>query len=103
MLKLVTKVLTTTISSITTLVDQQEGFRTGRSYTEAAFEMKQVIETSIEYNKPEFLCFIDLQDVFDKIEIKGVLNLLYNHGIPPANLVFKPSKTYILRTVYKHG
>ncbi|KAK9881036.1 hypothetical protein WA026_014379 [Henosepilachna vigintioctopunctata] len=101
MLKLITKIFTTKINSITTLADQQQGFRTGRSCTDAIFVMRQVLEKSIEFNKPAFLCFIDLQNAFEKIQLKDVIRLLYSRGIP-KNLVETIKDIYSQNNIQLH-
>lgn len=59
-----------------------EGFRSGRSCVDAVFVLRQIVEKSIEYNKPAFLCFIDLEKAFDRIKLENVIHLLYNRNIP---------------------
>ncbi|XP_030768214.1 uncharacterized protein LOC115891795 [Sitophilus oryzae] len=54
-LKLTTKVITTKINDLTCLADEQQGFRSGRSCTDAVFVIRQITEKSIEYNKPAYL------------------------------------------------
>ena len=60
-LKLTTKILTNIINSMITVSDEKQGFRTGRSCTDAVFVMRQIMEKSIEYNRPAYLYFIDLK------------------------------------------
>lgn len=82
MLKLTTKVITNLINSRITLSEEQQGFRTGRSCTDAVFIIRQIVEKSVEYNRPAYMCFIDLQKAFDRIQVQDVIHLLYNRGIP---------------------
>lgn len=37
---------------------------------------------AIEYNKPAYLCFIDLTKAFDKIMLENVMNKLDSRGVP---------------------
>ena len=60
-LKLTTKILTNIINSMITVSDEKQGFRTGRSCTDAVFVMRQIMKKSIEYNRPAYLYFIDLK------------------------------------------
>ena len=85
-LKLTTKVITTKINDLTCLADEQQGFRSGRSCTDAVFVIRQITEKSIEYNKPAYMCFIDLEKAFDRVQLRDVVHLLYNRQIP-HNLV----------------
>ena len=81
-LKLTTKILTNIINSMITLSDEQQGFRTGRSCTDAVFVMRQIMEKSIEYNRPAYLCFIDLEKAFDRVQLRDIIHLLYDRQIP---------------------
>ncbi|XP_056636715.1 uncharacterized protein LOC130445195 [Diorhabda sublineata] len=95
-LKLVTKVITNKINAITSLSKEQQSFRSGRSCVDAVFILRQVVEKSIEYNKPAYLCFIDLQKAFDRIQLKDVIHLLYNRDIP-INIV------QTIENIYSHN
>lgn len=75
-------IIKTKINSIISLSDEQQGFRTGRSCTDAVFVLRPIVEKSLEYNKPAFLCFIDLQKAFDRVRLKDIIFLLYNRRIP---------------------
>ncbi|KAG8231445.1 hypothetical protein J437_LFUL000162, partial [Ladona fulva] len=44
---------------------EQQGFRSGRSRTDAVFVVRQIEEKSIEYNKPAYTFFIGLEKAFD--------------------------------------
>mgnify|MGYP000420915844 FL=1 len=80
--KLMTKVITNKLNSIISLSDEQQGFRSGRSCVDAVFVLRQIVEKSIEYNKPAFLCFIDLTKAFDRVRIDDIVHLLYKRDIP---------------------
>jgi hypothetical protein len=73
-LKLATKIVTSKFSMIHP-ADEQQGCRSGRSCVDAVFMIRQIIEKPIEYNKPAYLCFIDLQKAFDRIQLRHVLHL----------------------------
>ena len=64
-LKIVTKIIQNKLIRILKLEDEQQGFRSGRSCVDAVFIMRQITEKAIEYNKPVFICFIDLEKAFD--------------------------------------
>lgn len=80
-LKLTTKIITNKINRVTSLADEQQGFRSGRSCTDAVFVIRQVTEKSIEYNKPAFICFVDLERALNRVQLKDVLYFLYNRQI----------------------
>jgi len=50
--------------------------------TNAVFVVRQIAEKSIEYNKSAYMCFIDLQKAFDRVQLENVLHLLYNIQLP---------------------
>lgn len=85
-LKLITKIITNKINSIISLSDEQQGFRTGRSCTDAVFVIRQIAEKSIEYNIPAYMCFIDLEKAFDRVQLQDVVHLLYSRQVP-LNLI----------------
>lgn len=89
MLKVLTKIIANKINLYTTFSEEQQGFRSGRSCTDAIFVMRQIVEKSIEYKKPAYLCFIDIQKAFDCIQLPDILYLLEQRGIP----------TYIIKTI----
>ena len=74
-LKLFTKILSETISH-TGIVEEQQDFRRNRSTIDAVFILRQIIEKAIEFNKPAFLCFVDLTKAFDRVQLKDVVALL---------------------------
>ena len=65
-----------------TLSNEQQGLRTGRSCTDAVFVRSQIMEKSIEYNRPAYLCFIDLEKAFDNVQLRDIIHLLYDRQIP---------------------
>ncbi|XP_045480919.1 uncharacterized protein LOC123685307 [Harmonia axyridis] len=81
-LKLITKIITNKINNIIFLSDEQQGFRSGRSCKDAVFVMRQIVEKSIQYNRPAYMCFVDLQKAFDRVQIQDVVHLLYQSQIP---------------------
>lgn len=42
----------------------------------------QITEKSIEYNRPAFICFIDLEKTFVRIQLEDVVHILYDRQIP---------------------
>ena len=81
-LKLTTKIITNKINERISLAGEQRGFRSGRSCVDTIFVMRQITEQSIEYNRPAFMCFIDLQKAFDRIQFKDIIHLLHERQIP---------------------
>ena len=83
-MKLFTRMLQQHILSYITIREQQ-GFRKNRSTIDAVFVVRQVVKKAIEYNKPSYLCFIDLTKAFDRIMLKDVGNELNCREILPAS------------------
>jgi len=69
------------LNNTVTLEDEQQGFRCGRSCTDAIFIIRQLAEKALGFNRPIF-CFIDIEKAFDQIRLKHVLNILENQGVP---------------------
>ena len=82
MMKLTTKIITAKINSLTSLTEEQQGFRSGKLCTDAVFVIRQVTEKSIEYNKPAYICFIDLEKAFDRVQLRYFIHFVYNRQIP---------------------
>lgn len=70
MSKLTTKVLTKNINQRVLLADEQKDFQSGRFCREADFFLSQIAEKSIEYNRPPYLCFADLERASTDLNIK---------------------------------
>lgn len=81
-MKLLTSILKDKLESRIKNREEQFGFRTNRSTTDALFIMKQLKEKSIEFNKPAYICFIDLTKAFDKVRLTDVLQILTKRQSP---------------------
>jgi hypothetical protein len=68
--------------NIVNLEDEQQGFRRGRSCTDAIFVVRQLADKAMEFNRHFFFCFIDIEKAFDKIRLKHVLNILKSQDMP---------------------
>lgn len=80
-LKILTKILTKRETNKSNISEEQQGFRRNRSTIDAIFILKQLIEKTIEFNKPLFLCFVDLKQAFDKMRLSDVLKNLKERDI----------------------
>lgn len=83
-LKLTTSIISDNILKMIQLQDEQQGFRRGRSCVDAIFIIRQISEKSLEFNRPAFFCFIDLEKAFDRIRLKHVLNILEKYNVPDS-------------------
>ena len=80
--KILTKVFEEVISA-TGLCEEQQGFRRNRSTTDAIFTIRQVSEKAIEFNKPAFMCFIDLTQAFDRVQLADIVPILKKRKLYP--------------------
>ena len=97
-LKLTIKIIKNKINKYTSLADEQQGFRSERSCTYAVFVIRQIKEKSIEYNRPAFMCFIDLEKAFDRIQLEDVTQLLYDRQVP-QNIIKTIENIYQANTI----
>lgn len=81
-LKLFTKILAEEVMS-TGICEEQQGFRNNRSAVDAIFIIRQITEKAIEFNKTAFMCFIDLTQAFDRVQLTDVITLLHKRNIHP--------------------
>jgi hypothetical protein len=95
-LKLTTAVIAEKLVKIVHLEDEQQGFRRGRSCTDAIFVVRLLAEKAMEFNRPAFFCCIDIEKAFDKIRLKHVLSILENQSTPTGII-------NIIRDVYTNN
>ena len=60
------------------MVEEQCGFRKGRSCTDAIFTVQQIIEKRKEHNLLLFLLFIDYEKVFDSVNRDKLWEMMDN-------------------------
>ena len=63
------------------LVDEQNGFRAGRSCEGHIYSLTSVIRNQIEQNRSVFGAFIDLEKAFDWVDRELLLYTLINYNI----------------------
>jgi hypothetical protein len=63
------------------MVEEQCGFRKGRSCTDAIFTVQQIIEKRKEHNLPLFLLFIDYEKAYDNVN-RDKLREMMDNKIP---------------------
>lgn len=80
-LKLLTAIIKDKIEERLNMAEEQQGFRKNRSTIDATFIVRQIVEKSIEYNKPAFMCFVDLKSAFDRVKRIDIINLLEKQRI----------------------
>lgn len=48
---------------------------------DAIFVLHQLVEKAVEYEKPLFLCFMNLKQIFDHIKLKNIEVILRKHRV----------------------
>lgn len=84
--KIMTKILTQKINNKVYFQEEQQGFRTNRSTIDAIFILRQLIEKAIEFNKPMFTCFVDLEKAFDRVRLNDVITLLKQNNVDKRHI-----------------
>ncbi|CAF4230155.1 unnamed protein product [Rotaria magnacalcarata] len=63
------------------LLEIQSGFRSNRSTTDQIFTLKMTMEKRREFNKPLFMCFIDIAKAYDSVNRELLWKVCLNYGI----------------------
>jgi len=63
------------------LLDEQNGFRKGRSCMDCIFSDSQIIEKHREFNIPTYIAFIDFKKAFDSVDRDKLWNIMLSKGI----------------------
>lgn len=82
--KIYSKIITERLKPISEaiIMEEQAGFRKGRSCIDNIFVLQQIIEKHKEFNRETHLTFIDYIKAFDRINRNELWRILYNRGIP---------------------
>jgi hypothetical protein len=64
------------------LLENQSGFRKGRSCIDNVFALNQIIEKRREFNLKMHIAFIDLEKAFDRINRSKLWEILDKRGYP---------------------
>lgn len=67
-------------------MEEQSGFRAGRSCTDNVFVLQQILEKRISRNLSTHLVFIDLEKAYDTVPLTKLFEILTKFGL---------SKTYV--------
>ena len=86
-MKLIPKIITQHISSTVSINKEQQGFRQNRSTIDAIFLLRQIIEKSIEFNKPACPYFVDLTEAFDIVQLKDPATTKSQQQYDPGNKI----------------
>jgi hypothetical protein len=82
--KVYSKILTNRLKVITDklLLEEQSGFRQGRSCIDDVFTLKQITEKRREFNLETHLAFIDYNKAFDHVDRNKLWNIMQQTGYP---------------------
>ena len=75
------------------LLEEQNGFRKGRSCMDCIFSASQIIEKHREFNIPTYIAFIDFKKDFDSVDRYKLWTIMSSKEIP-AYLIT------IIQTIY---
>jgi hypothetical protein len=64
------------------LRDEQAGFRAGRSCADQIATLRIIIEQSLEWQSPLYVCFVDFKKAFDMVDRTVIWRILRHYGIP---------------------
>ena len=64
------------------LRQNQAGFRPERSCTDQIATLRIIIEQSVEWNSPLYMCFIYFIKAFDSLDRESMWKLLKHYGVP---------------------
>ena len=71
-MKLLERVLDSSIRKMENIEDMQFGFVPGRGTTEAIFIFRQLQEKYFAANKPLYIAFVNLEKAFDRVPRKVI-------------------------------
>ena len=75
------KILKTRLENTIVDIEEQSGFRSGRSCLDNTFTLKQVLEKRIARNMDTHLIFIDLEKAYDSVPLDRLFKTLRKRGI----------------------
>nr|KAG5686358.1 hypothetical protein BaRGS_026819 [Batillaria attramentaria] len=64
------------------LRDEQAGFRKERSCTDQIATLRIIVEQTIEWQTPLYVCFIDFEKAFDSVDRESIWTILRHYGVP---------------------
>ncbi|XP_059146612.1 uncharacterized protein LOC131934570 [Physella acuta] len=62
------------------LREEQAGFRKERSCTDQIATLRIIVEQTIEWQAPLYICFVDFEKTFDSVDRQTIWNLLRHYG-----------------------
>jgi hypothetical protein len=81
LLKILTKRLEGKVEAIQFIGDDQFGFRKGRGTREAIAVLRTLGERSLQHGKDIFVCFVDYEKAFDRVNWSKLMKILERIGV----------------------
>ena len=64
------------------LQDEHKGLRKERSCIDQIATLRVIVEQTIEWQTPLYICFVDFEKAFDSIDRQTIWNILLHYGVP---------------------
>ena len=81
MLKIITKRIQARVEADKGLGEDQFGFRKGRGTRDAIGALRMLTERSLEYGQEVYICFVDYEKAFDRVDWRKLMNALRRRGV----------------------
>src|ERR1043165_833317 len=81
MIKIITKRLQSRAEADKCLGDDQFGFRKGRGTRDAVAALRILTERSIQHSQDVYVCFVDYEKAFDRVDWKKLMRALRRMGV----------------------
>jgi retron-type reverse transcriptase len=81
MIKIITKRLQSRAEADKCLGDDQFGFRKGRGTRDAVAALRILAERSIQHSQDVYVCFVDYEKAFDRVDWKKLMRALRRMGV----------------------
>jgi retron-type reverse transcriptase len=81
MLKVLQKRIEAKVETTHFLTDDQFGFRRGRGTRDAIATLRTLAERSLEFGQSVYVCFVDYEKAFDRVDWKKLMSILRKLGV----------------------
>jgi len=62
------------------------GFRRGRGTRDAIYQLRMITERSIQVGKKVYMCFVDYQKAFGRVNHDKLLDVMERAGLPELEI-----------------
>jgi len=83
------------------LLEEQNGFRKGKSCMDCIFSASQIIEKRKKFNIPTYIAFIDFKKAFDSVDRDKLWTIMLSRGIP-THLITIIQRMYMEKNYKSH-